>query len=61
MKSQIIIVGGGILGLAHAYHLLEAGQQVTLLEKNNPLQGSSVRNFGQIVPSGFSDSGKNMV
>jgi len=54
MKSQIIIVGGGILGLAHAYHLLEAGQQVTLLEKNNPLQGSSVRNFGQIVPSGFS-------
>lgn len=54
MKSQIVIVGGGILGLAHAYHLLEAGMQVTLMEKNDPLQGSSVRNFGQIVPSGFS-------
>ena len=54
MNSDIIIVGGGILGLAHAYHLIDKGMKITMLEKNSPLQGASVRNFGQIVPSGFS-------
>jgi FAD dependent oxidoreductase TIGR03364 len=54
-KYDIIIVGGGILGLSHAYHALKAGKKVLLLEKNSMALGASVRNFGQIVPSGFGE------
>ncbi len=52
-KYDFIIVGAGILGLAHAYHALKKGKTVLMLEKNDKAMGASVRNFGQIVPSGF--------
>lgn len=48
-----IIVGGGIIGLSFAYHLIREGRSVLLLEKDSPPVSASVRNFGQIVPSGF--------
>jgi FAD dependent oxidoreductase TIGR03364 len=51
--SDIIIIGGGILGLSHAYHSLTRGLTVTLFEKDAKAVGSSIQNFGQIVPSGF--------
>lgn len=53
-KYDLIIVGGGILGLSHAYHALLKNKKVLLLEKNSQAIGASIRNFGQIVPSGFS-------
>lgn len=53
-KYDLIIVGGGILGLSHAYHALLKKKKVLLLEKNSQAMGASIRNFGQIVPSGFS-------
>ena len=52
-KYDLIIVGGGILGLSHAYHALVKKKKVLLLEKNSRAVGASIRNFGQIVPSGF--------
>ncbi|WP_010136484.1 TIGR03364 family FAD-dependent oxidoreductase [Ochrovirga pacifica] len=52
-KYDLIIVGGGILGTFHAYHALKKGLKVVLLEKNTVPQGATVRNFGQIVPSGM--------
>jgi len=52
-KTDLIIVGGGILGAFHAYHALARGLRVRLFEKNRRPQGASVRNFGQIVPSGM--------
>jgi len=52
-KYDFVIIGGGILGLSHAYHALKAGKSVILLEKNDRALGASIRNFGQIVPSGF--------
>jgi FAD dependent oxidoreductase TIGR03364 len=52
-KYDIIIVGGGIMGLSHAYHALRKKKSVLLLEKNHSTLGASIRNFGQIVPSGF--------
>jgi len=50
---DLIIVGGGILGTFHAYHALQMGLRVLQLEKDNFPVGSTVRNFGQVVPSGM--------
>ncbi|ASW75392.1 oxidase [Chryseobacterium piperi] len=52
-KFDLIIVGGGILGTFHAYHALKKNLKVALLEKNSFPQGATVRNFGQVVPSGM--------
>jgi glycine/D-amino acid oxidase-like deaminating enzyme len=52
-KFDLIVVGGGILGTFHAYHALKKGLKVALLEKNSVPQGATVRNFGQVVPSGM--------
>ena len=53
MKYDLIIVGAGILGTAHAYHAANKGLKVLILEKDNFPVGSTVRNFGQVVPSGM--------
>ncbi|MFN4144266.1 MAG: TIGR03364 family FAD-dependent oxidoreductase [Runella sp.] len=50
---DLIVVGSGILGTAHAYHAAQRGLSVLLLEKDNYPVGSTVQNFGQAVPSGF--------
>lgn len=52
-RFDIIIVGAGALGTFHAYHALLAGKKVLLLEKDLRPQQSTVRNFGQVVPSGM--------
>jgi FAD dependent oxidoreductase TIGR03364 len=55
MKNfDLIIVGGGIMGAFHAYHAAKLGKSVLILEKDNFPVGSTVRNFGQAVPSGSS-------
>lgn len=50
-KSDILIIGGGSIGLHVAYYLLEAGRDVTIIDKEKVAQGSSAGNAGQIVPS----------
>ncbi|AOM76264.1 TIGR03364 family FAD-dependent oxidoreductase [Pedobacter steynii] len=51
---DLIVIGGGILGTFHAYHALKSGKTVLQLEKDNYPVGATVRNFGQVVPSGMS-------
>lgn len=51
--TDLLIVGGGVLGAFHAYHALKRGLSVTLLEQHAAPQGATVRNFGQVVPSGM--------
>ena len=52
-KTDLIIIGAGVMGTFHAYHALEMGLTVRLIEKSQYPQGATVRNFGQIVPSGM--------
>ena len=50
-KKDVLILGGGIIGLACAYYLLKAGRGVTILEQNTLASGSSHGNCGTITPS----------
>lgn len=52
-QFDLIVVGSGVLGTFHAYHAAKKGKLVLLLEKDNQPMQATVRNFGQIVPSGM--------
>ncbi|MBC6491431.1 TIGR03364 family FAD-dependent oxidoreductase [Flavihumibacter stibioxidans] len=54
---DLIVTGAGALGSFHAYHAAKKGLKVLLLEKDEKPMEATVRNFGQVVPSGMS-SGK---
>ncbi len=51
IKSDILIVGGGPVGLSCAYYLLKSGRKVTLLDAKEIGKGSGSGNAGHIVPS----------
>ena len=53
MNKNVIIIGGGIIGLSIAYYLLEEGHQVTIIDKSNFSSGASYVNAGYITPSHF--------
>lgn len=50
---DIAIIGSGVLGSFHAFHAAKVGLRVAVFEKDLMPMESSVRNFGQVVPSGF--------
>lgn len=49
---DVLVVGGGILGLAHALAALKAGYTVAVVERSPIPRGASVRNFGMVWPIG---------
>ncbi|MCB0475965.1 MAG: FAD-dependent oxidoreductase [Flavobacteriaceae bacterium] len=51
MNKEIIIIGGGIMGLSAAFYLQQEGCQVTVIEQSNMDGGASYVNAGYITPS----------
>jgi FAD dependent oxidoreductase TIGR03364 len=51
-KYDLVVVGAGIVGLAHAWMAAKRGLRVAVLEKNSRCTGASVRNFGFITVTG---------
>ena len=50
-RSDVLILGGGVIGLACAYYLLKSGATVRVVEQGTPGCGSSHGNCGTITPS----------
>jgi len=50
-ESDVLVIGGGAVGVCTAYYLAKAGCQVTLIEKGEICSGCSYGNACMIVPS----------
>lgn len=50
-QADVLVIGGGVVGVSTAHFLTEQGREVTLLEKDEVCAGSSYGNAGLIVPS----------
>ncbi|MCP4416981.1 MAG: FAD-dependent oxidoreductase [Chloroflexi bacterium] len=48
-QKDILVIGGGVIGVATAYYLAEQGRSVTLIEKDEICAGSSHGNAGLIA------------
>ena len=53
MQKEIIIIGGGIIGLCTAYYLQKDGHKITVIDQSNMNSGASHVNAGYIIPSHF--------
>ncbi len=53
MGKEVVIIGGGVIGLCSAYYLQKEGHQVTIFDKSNLSSGASFVNAGYITPSHF--------
>ncbi|MDP5229446.1 MAG: FAD-binding oxidoreductase [Cellulophaga sp.] len=51
MAKNIVIIGGGIVGLSAAYFLQKEGHQITVIDKSDITAGASFVNAGYITPS----------
>src|SRR3954469_15476189 len=49
-QQDIIIIGGGVIGMACAYELSSRGAQVTVIDRGEPGFGCSYGNAGWITP-----------
>lgn len=51
MSKNVVIIGGGIIGLCSAYYLQKEGHQVIIIDKSDFKTGASYVNAGYITPS----------
>jgi D-amino-acid dehydrogenase len=50
-KTEVLVVGGGAIGICSAFYLNQRGYKVIVVEKGEICSGSSYGNAGMIVPS----------
>lgn len=50
-QDEVLILGGGVIGLCSALYLLEAGRRVRVLERRHVGAGASHGNCGTLTPS----------
>ena len=51
--KNVLVIGGGIIGLSSAYYLQQAGHKVTVLDKGDFSDNCSYGNAGYVCPSHF--------
>jgi FAD dependent oxidoreductase TIGR03364 len=51
-SHDVIVVGAGIVGLAHAYTAAASGLKVCVVERDAACVGASIRNFGFVTVTG---------
>ncbi|ARV12260.1 amino acid dehydrogenase [Gilvibacter sp. SZ-19] len=51
MSKEVLVIGGGIVGLCCSYYLRQEGHQVRVIDKSNMDQGASYVNAGYLTPS----------
>ena len=49
-QVDVLVIGGGVVGICAAHFLQEQGREVTVVEKDEVCAGSSYGNAGLIVP-----------
>ncbi len=50
-RAEVLVIGGGIVGVCAAYFLAQRGAKVVLLERDEICSGASYGNAGLVVPS----------
>jgi len=51
--KNVVVIGGGIIGLSSAYYLQQSGHRVTVIDKGDFLDNCSYGNAGYVCPSHF--------
>ena len=49
-QADVVVIGGGVIGVSAAYHLAKKGHSVALIEKGHVGAEQSSRNWGWTAP-----------